>query len=160
MKSIIAFPYSYTIIAAYSDYPAEVAMYEMLAWLEEMDSVTAGISPSITQHTYSRGFITERVLFDFWSGLSRFLSAEASAVMTSCDMLDSIRTTAPSGRLPAVGSQQGRQDHTDEFIAALHGLDDYTRAASYATATPVKEMYKEWFFKGKELVDWWTTLVR
>ena len=52
------------------------------------------------------------------------------------------------------------EDHTDMFIRALHGLNHYSREASTREAKPVKEMYRDWFFEGKELVDWWTTLVR
>ena len=132
----------------------------MLAWLKEIDKLIPGVSPSIAQHTYSRGFITERVLCDFWTGLSRFLgSSSSTAKFTSEALLESLVASGSSKHLPPV-STGADLDHTDEFMKTLHALDDFTRAASISEAKPVKEMYKDWFFQGKELVNWWTTLVR
>ena len=62
-------------------------MSEMLLWNRRMESINnyLGITSEqpgfsylgpIALHTYSRGFITERTVFDFWQGLTRWLGSE------------------------------------------------------------------------------------
>ena len=67
-------------------FPAPLILQEMLLWLEECEYTkahcgSATFPPSspyasfghITQHTYSRGYVTERVLYDCWLGLTQWL---------------------------------------------------------------------------------------
>ena len=67
-------------------FPAPLILQEMLLWLEESEYTkahcgSATFPPSspyasfghITQHTYSRGYVTERVLYDCWLGLTQWL---------------------------------------------------------------------------------------
>lgn len=57
-----------------SDYDVEIALYEMLTWMSHIDAVKAGAGNSedgfgdISTQIFSRGLITERVLFDLWTG--------------------------------------------------------------------------------------------
>ena len=177
-----------------SDYPAALALFEMLAWFEDTEKVElvsavgighAGLHGSIVQHTYSRGFITERVMSDFWSGLCLFLEKATTTrgtekgtgigLVTAKALLESIRADSRS-KTPALlpqntaaagditegdtGSDSDRDgDHTEMFLKTLHGLNDFTRAASSEEMKPVKEMYRDLYNDGKELVEWWTTVV-
>ena len=68
-----------------ADYSVEVAMYEMLIWLQNVAKVKEiavgkvdnydDEFASITQHTYTRGFVTERVMTDMWIGLDRWIAS-------------------------------------------------------------------------------------
>ena len=47
----------------------------MITWFDQMLFLLPDEGTSIRQHTYSRGFITERVIADFWQGLSRWMAS-------------------------------------------------------------------------------------
>jgi hypothetical protein len=129
-----------------SDYPAEVAMFEMLAWLKDSDPITfPGLLNSISQHTYSRGLISERVLSDFWAGLSDFLnnhetdlgSSSSSSLLNATDIFNLVAIKSPQNAV-----SQENKDHTDIFIESLDSLNQLTRELSSDLAKPVKEMYR------------------
>ena len=87
-----------------SDYSAELAMYEMLTFFRESKSLcdspavkhaSRAASSSywfgeITQHTYSRGFITERVLTDAWAGVARWLKSLEKDILSEAIETDAI----------------------------------------------------------------------
>lgn len=148
-----------------SDYPVAVAMFEMMAWFEKMEYLLPSLGGSIRQHTYSRGFITERVLTDFWKGIAEWVmtiegkSIPISHGHTAKGLLDVVAAKDKT-LVPARTSIDDERDHTDIFLSALDKLNRLSRDSSAVEMKPVKEMYRDNFFMGKELVDWWTTLVR
>ena len=129
-----------------SDYPAEVAMFEMLAWLKDSDPIIfPGLLDSISHHTYSRGLISERVLSDFWVGLSAFLNTHEIDVSTSSSSLnatDILNFVAAIKNPQNAAVSQENKDHTDIFIDSLHSLNQLTRELSSDLTKPVKEMYR------------------
>lgn len=142
-----------------SDYPAGLALFEMLAWAEDVGPVAPDFSleAPIVQHTYSRGFITERVMADFWSAFSLFLENKPASAkaLPAREILSDLRCGL--SKTPRLEGPE--EDHTEQFVRCLHALNDFTRKASTKEAKPVKEMYRDLFNDGKELVDWWTTIV-
>ena len=51
-------------------------------------------------------------------------------------------------------------DHTDSFKETLGRLNKYSRVASGERLQSVKDVFRGLFQTGKELVDWWTRVVR
>jgi len=148
-----------------SDYPAAVAMFEMMSWFESMEYLLPSIGGSIRQHTYSRGLITERVLADFWMGIAQWvmtvkgISTPISHGHSATSLLDVVAAKDKT-LVPSRTTLDDNRDHTEIFTESLHALNDFSRESSAIEMKPVKEMYRDYFFLGKELVDWWTTLVR
>jgi hypothetical protein len=142
-----------------SDYPAGLALFEMLAWSEYIGPVAADFSleAPIVQHTYSRGFITERVMADFWAAFSLFLESKPAPAksLPAREILSDLRY----GLSKTLRLEGPEEDHTEQFVKCLHALNDFTRRTSMKEMKPVKEMYRDLFNDGKELVDWWTTVV-
>ena len=167
------------------DYDTTLAMGEMLVWLQRIEraNLFAGesMSPSylgpVKQHTYSRGYVTERALHDCWLGLEKWLGTSQEHALTGVDKKQSapplcaqlvIETLQGDGSISSTDDtasdllalQTHTPDHTDDFIDVLNSLNAFTRAGSKAEAKSVKEMYRGWFKEGRELGDWWTTTVR
>lgn len=123
----------------------------------------------------SRGELTERVLYDCYSGLSKWtrgLSAAAASVRasevisvpSSSALLKELvsRSSSQLSQMRIVDQQQQSVDgdHTDSFKNALLKLNRESRQKSVDRACSVKEMYKQDFGAGRELTEWWTTMVR
>merc|ERR1711871_356390 len=145
-----------------SDYPSAVAMFEMMTWFESMEFLLPSVGGSIRQHTYSRGFITERVLTDFWKGIAQWVK-DPSVLNThghSAKSLLDVVATSDITLVPARNKATDQRDHTEVFLDSLHALNELSRESSVGEMKPVKQMYRDYFFMGKELVDWWTTFVR
>ena len=141
-----------------SDYPVELALYEMLVWIRDNRmNIYSGGPVSIEQHTYSRGFITERIMADFWQGLSRCLNTSSKSI--KFDEFELISKLSSRG----IGQTQNPtyfNDHTVQFLDSIHNLNEFTRNLSIDYRSGVKDIYRQIFSQGKELVDWWTTLIR
>jgi len=178
-----------------ADYSVEAALAEMLVWGRRVEaahayagSSAAGLGP-VALHTYSRGFVTERALFDFWQGLTRWLGDGPAAVADSGDsgdkaarvpagatlrvnpdaVLAAARTVPPAPGAPAAAAAApplpspaapAPADHTEDFLTVLKRLNTFTREQSLDQAKSVKELYRDWFHSGRELAEWWTTTVR
>ena len=51
-------------------------------------------------------------------------------------------------------------DHTSVYCRALKSLNQLARSASTSSAASVKEALRQRYLTGREMVDWWTTVVR
>lgn len=172
------------------DYQVSLAMSEMLVWLQRIDRVNAFLDDSsapsfmgpVAQHTYSRGYVTERAMHDCWLGVERWLAAtqggpqevglQAAAKkgryassLNADSVLEVVRgdkAYVPEAVVPSapIALHEERTDHTEDFIDVLGSLNAFTRAGSKAEAKSVKEMYRGWFKEGRDMGDWWTTTVR
>mmetsp|Transcript_27792 Transcript_27792/g.26609 ORF Transcript_27792/g.26609 Transcript_27792/m.26609 type:complete len:756 (-) Transcript_27792:447-2714(-) len=146
------------------DYKVEKAMVEMLVWFRRTEEVNSFLGSEISssylgpisQHTYSRGYVTERTMHDTWLGLERWLKSiknEPNPKFLNSDEVLGI----------AKGSDEGqfeKGDHTEDFIQVLQAVNLFTRESSVELSKSVKEMYRDWYKEGKEMSDWWTTTVR
>jgi len=145
-----------------SSYAVELVLYEMLTWLKRM-KVVEEISgfPSfgaITQHTYSRGLVTERVMFDVWQGLAQWFGEtkpKKQLNLNAALLAESLSLKSNHPTLPG-----SNQDHTDTFFASLREVNKMSRETSFEASSSVKDFYKSYYGSGKDLADWWTTLVR
>lgn len=145
-----------------SSYPVELVLYEMLTWLKSM-KVVEEISgfPSfgpITQHTYSRGLVTERVMFDVWQGLAQWFGEtkpKRQLNLSAALLSESLSLKGNHRALPI-----SNQDHTDAFFSSLREINSMSRKTSFEASSSVKDFYKSYYGSGTDLVDWWTTLVR
>jgi len=149
-----------------ANYPVEIALYEMVTWAEVVDgalSVAEGNKKyynSITQHTYSRGFVTERVLTDAWSGLSKWLNS-----LKSTSSGNSLSSSKLAAELSVNGEYRTKKredikDHTTKFLDTLKSINSIARENSKQQSKSVKEFFREYYNEGKILSEWWTTLVR
>jgi len=141
-----------------SGYDVELILYEMLAWFENVAAAELIISTStfssIIQHTYSRGLITERVMFDVWQGLHHWTHKLKSKtpVMNAKVLVSQLSATK--------GTVIEDLDHTDAFLKSLRAINSLSREASMEKRSSIKEMFKTFYQDGIGLSDWWTTLVR
>lgn len=141
-----------------SFYRVELVMYEMLAWFKSIDSAhrISSVAPfgATVQHTYSRGLITERVMFDVWQGLIPWLTESngKSPRLSAAKLTTQLTATRP---LP-----DADLDHTDSFFATLRGVSALAREESMAKSTSIKGLFKQLYTEGNLLTEWWTTLVR
>lgn len=169
------------------DYAAELAMYEMLAWLRQSrlspssdgvttDSDGAIFNPTfgrIIQHTYSRGFVSERVAYDTWQGLARFLrtieksSDDSSGITMEQGEIkyapldaDKVAKELSSRSEQLEIRANAAEDHTEEFLLTLRNINKATRDRALQEGKSVKQMYKQFHRSGMQMVEWWTTLVR
>lgn len=164
------------------DYRVDLAMSEMLVWLQRIHKVNCflGESPAsiapLVHHTYSRGYITERAMHDCWLGVEKWLAGsqskpteglavkkgQDSASLRADILLRTLKgdSTDDLSNDDALVLSSAPADHTEDFLDVLRSLNDFTRAGSKAQAKSVKEMYRSWFKEGQELGDWWTTTVR
>ena len=140
-----------------SGYPVEVALYETLVWLREnLKNLVPDTNICIQQHTYSRGFITERVAYDFWSSISRLLDPKDVGFEYRFDAAELLSAMQAQSPAPAVSVT----DHTEDFIETVINLNNFSRSLSSQKRMGVKEFFRALFIEGKEIVDWWTTFVR
>ena len=148
-----------------SNYPSEVVLYEMITWMTHVDNIRQfnfgsscdRVFGSVSHHTYSRGFVTERVIMDTFSALDRWLEkSENSTVKLNSATL--FATLGEKGRTDRVGTDS--TDHTDDYISFLRKLNTFSRRLSMDKASGVKDVYKLLHNEGKELGEWWTTVVR
>jgi hypothetical protein len=141
-----------------SGYEVELILYEMLAWFKNVASAEKIISTctfsSIIQHTYSRGLITERVMFDVWQGLHHWTQKLKSKtpVMNAKVLIGQLSAT----KRTIVEDL----DHTDAFLKSLRAINSLSRETSMEKRSSIKEMFKTFYQNGIGLSDWWTTLVR
>ena len=166
------------------DYKVEVAMSEMLVWLQRIEKVNSFLGDEdsssfmgpLSQHTYSRGYITERTMHDCWLGIEKWLGGGVEGIVkkgpqpssldsnTILEVLKGDVSYTPLGDVDAsttsIAPHVEQVDHTDDFINVLRSLNTFTRAGSVSEAKSVKEMYRSWFKEGRDLGDWWTTTVR
>ena len=185
------------------DYAAELAMYEMLAWLRQtrlsssfesddttsdstsIDNTDAIFNPifgRIIQHTYSRGFVSERVAYDTWQGLARFLrtietSSGVSDVSDNNSIIDNNNKESGEIKYAPLDAKKvakelssrsekldiranNAEDHTEEFLLTLRKINKATRNRALEEGKSVKQMYKQFHRSGVQMVEWWTTLVR
>ncbi len=132
-----------------SNYPVDVALAEMMSWQRYTDKARGvarvPLMGEFGQHTYSRGLITERVLADTYAGLSKWLTGS--------------KTDTPQSA-PKDNSAESTLGHHDAFKSGLEGINKLSRERSTAELKAVKEVYSSDFNTGKELVEWWTEIVR
>lgn len=133
-------------------------MYEMLAWFKSIDRAhkISSVAPfgATVQHTYSRGLITERVMFDVWQGLIPWLTESNGKTprLSAAKLTTQLTATRP---LP-----DADLDHTDSFFATLRSVSALAREESMAKSTSIKVLFKQLHADGNLLTEWWTTLVR
>jgi len=141
-------------------YSVPLVMMEMLSWLSHIEAVkaTASIAPlgSIIQHTYSRGHITERVMYDAWIGLSQWAEALRGTPATGEECLSAVNLLQSSIRV----AKEESVDHTGDFLTFLQELNSFTREKSSGEHKSVKDFYKTYFESAKDMAEWWTTLIR
>lgn len=146
------------------DFKVEKAMIEMLVWFKRTEEVNSflgsGITTSylgpISQHTYSRGYVTERTMHDTWLGLEKWLQDRKKVEKKEYLNCDEVLCIAKGGN----EGKYIKGDHTDDFIQVLQAVNSFTRESSVEMSKSVKEMYRDWYKEGKEMSDWWTTTVR
>ena len=156
-----------------SDFSVPVVMYEMLAWLSKNAAAQAlaGLSTnqSILHHTYSRGAVTENCMHDVWLGLLHWIAALDAAGNVDDRDIDKDTGKKPPSLSAAVLSKglsnqkpryMDKEDHTEEFLSALRGINKLAREKSVAESSSVKELFKNYHQQGKNLTEWWTTMVR
>lgn len=133
-----------------SNYKVDVALAEIFAWIDHVDKAKkiAGLPTIglIKQHTYSRGLITERVLTDTFKGLTEWLSG----------------TVEKEHEVPEWQSdpEEMTKTHHSVFRSGVAGVNKISREKSLKELSGVKEMFQNAFSSGKEVVEWWTTIVR
>ena len=144
-----------------SGYDVELVLYEMLAWFKSISraqslALAPAFADSIVQHTYSRGLITERVMFDVWQGLNQWLRREGNGHQRKPKQL------CASELAEQLSLRKGAEelDHTDTFLSSMRQINSLARESSIEKRASVKEMFKAMYGDGKELTEWWTTLVR
>ena len=151
-------------------YEVGLIMYEMLAWLRKMEAVQSVASIStgnvIVQHTYSRGELTERTMFDVWLGISHWLQSAnvddtiKSKASISSKPLQSAAALTDSLSLHRPRFLQTEIDHTDDFMATLRGINKVAREKSVSESSSVKDLFKGYYTEGKKLTEWWTQMIR
>ena len=144
-----------------SNYDVEIASFEMLSWLNKIEKVRAyaGIPPlgDIVQHTYSRGLITERVMTDVYSGLTHWVRNEVNGGTPSL--------AQPPIDIKGIfddvgGNGSDALDHHDRFKCSVERINSMAREKSSQKLQSVKEVFKASYYQGREMVDWWTDIVR
>lgn len=172
------------------NYPVAPAMTEMLVWLRDIERVkqhSGGYVDDsssryksfghITQHVYrysltsisfmlefsfiyihilfslyllSRSDTTEHLMFDCWTGLSAWLLEKKKDDKTKVFSADALLDLKPDAEL----------DHTDTFKETLRRLNKFSRVSSGTRLQSVKDVFRSLFQTGKDIVDWWTRVVR
>lgn len=184
-------------------YSVEMVMYEMLEWFNQVHAVksyatemgsevpsNSPLSPwyfgHIEQHTYSRGFITERVFMDMWLGLNRWISSNNNHPSTSSDnnsdnvvindgsydvmsqpfdadsLLLELRTNGEKLLADKRSDDNNNMntDHSTEYLRSLQQLNSFSRELSVTFQKPVKDAFRDLNSDGKDLNEWWTTTIR
>jgi hypothetical protein len=150
-----------------ANYPLDVCAGEMLSWLSGLDKVqdySCKISPSgtgrclpikcITQQSYSRGFVAERVMYDLWTALSTWEDGLVSA------MGPSLQTVLTPADAPAKQAQPLKHvSHHDDFLRTMQQLNSFTREENLSGGHNVRDMYKEWSGISSEMTEWLTAVV-
>lgn len=133
-----------------SNYKVDVALSEIFAWIDHIDKAkkiagqpTIGL---IKQHTYSRGMITERVLTDTFKGLTEWLSGTVDK-----------KYEVPEWQ---TDPEEYAKTHHNVFKTGVAGVNRISREKSLKELSGVKEMFQDAFTSGKEIVEWWTSIVR
>lgn len=149
------------------NFPMTQVMTDMFVWMKRFEEVQdyaysdAETKPgyliptrsSVTQHCYTRGYNTERILSDFWTGLAEFQNSVNEGF---------------SGAIPApklsledrVVKSSSTCDHHGDFLQTLRELNKFTRNESFVQGKGVRPMYREWQYLSSESTDWWTDAVR
>jgi len=150
-----------------ANYPVEIALYEMVTWMQTIDGALSVAETNkkyydtINQHTYSRGFVTERVINDAWNGLTRWLkslkSTSTSGKSLSAPLLAS--SLSVNGKYRDQKKLETK-DHTSEFLDTLKAINSLAREQSIRELKSVKELFRDYYNEGKMLSEWWTTTVR
>ena len=134
-----------------ANYPVEQVLAEMIGWQRFTDKAKAiaglPLIGDVSQHTYSRGLITERVFADTFAGLSMWLARDKTVVSHS--------TPEDVSHDPSVAL-----DHHDSFKSGIEGINKLSRARSVRELKAVKDMFRDDFTIGKDIVEWWTDIVR
>ena len=178
-----------------ADYSVEIAMYEMIIWLQNI-AVVKELAvgkidnyddefASITQHTYTRGFATERVMTDMWIGLDNWMASLLDAnpstssivknkvIFNATELAYSLSVNGPH-RLSKLATTMvltnfhpldfadftHLKDHTEEFLQTLDHMNSKARSLSMEESKSVKDAFKQLHVEGKELSEWWTLVVR
>lgn len=113
------------------------------------------------------------MLYDCYTGLTKWVSGLSKKPVSGSDVISTQSSSALLKELVSRSSSQLSQirisdqqqqsvddDHTDSFKKALLKLNRESRLKSAERACSVKEMYKQDFGAGREITEWWTTLVR
>lgn len=147
-----------------SGYPAQEILYEMLAWFNAMAPVQhlAGISAfgDIVQHTYSRGLVTERVMYDVWQGLCAFIADIAAVKSPALNAAELYEGLSQKSKQNAIHTSHKSMDHMDSFLTSLRDINKIARDASIAESSGVKQLFKVNYEIGRELGEWWSNIAR
>lgn len=149
------------------NYSVEDALLETVTWLEKIDEIQnyafenldiLGLPiNSITQHSYSKGFLSERAMYDFWQSFAAWKKASSIPRLSSSSESDNSKSS--NNRLVLRESTEQEVDHQTMFLQSIKDVNTFTRTESLASSRKVREIYSDWSKKSQELVIWWKSLL-
>jgi hypothetical protein len=158
----------------YNDYTAEVAVYEMVTWFHHVNKIItythdnnlAELYGPIAQQIYSRGDSTETLLFDTWTGISKWVkkfSATESRGVTIAPVKGS-REPMDIQLLQSMMtdnlSLDEEDNHMNDFLGTLRKLNEFARIESNQKGKSVRAMFQKYAKDSVDGVEWWVDLVR